>query len=431
MIRGKKRLLLNFIFVFLSMPYVVICLLFAIASRVFKKNNIKPRLVWGSKPIMNNHYWSDAMTQDGFESTTFVDGCVSINNRDDWDLLLQDQYKFLPFILKSFFAFIHSLFVYDVFFISFSGYFIGQTPLWWIQAYVYKIARKKVVVLAYGGDSYVYHKIRSTALIHGLMMSYPGAAREQNKISRRVKYWCKHADVLIPGLMGPDGFGRWDILTPSPIALNSQLWELSKRQNYSDGSQSTVIIAHAPNHRGFKGTEFIISAVQKLKDEGFKVELLLLEGLKNFEVRRILYKQVDILVDQLIYTGYALNALEGMSSGLPVISNIEDEAYTLPFRRWSYLDECPIISASPETIVDTLRKLVTRPKLRHQIGSAGRKYVEKYHSYEASQYLFGEVIRYLYGDRESLINLYHPILGEFSKQEPLVDHPLVNSHIVD
>jgi glycosyltransferase involved in cell wall biosynthesis len=153
--------------------------------------------------------------------------------------------------------------------------------------------------------------------------------------------------------------------------------------------------------------------------------------LKNFEVRRILYKQVDILVDQLIYTGYALNALEGMSSGLPVISNIEDEVYTLPFRRWSYLDECPIISASPETIVDTLRKLVTRPKLRHQIGSAGRKYVEKYHSYEASQYLFGEVIRYLYGDRESLINLYHPILGEFSKQEPLVDHPLVNSHIVD
>ena len=429
--KAKKHLLLYFIFLFVSMPYIATCLLCAITSRVSRRNNTNPRLVWGSKPIMNNSYWSGSMVKDGFNSTTFVDGCASINNKDDWDLLLQDQYRFLPFILKPFFAFIHSLFIYDIFFISFSGYFIGQTPLWWIQAYIYKIARKKVVVIPYGGDSYVYRNIRSTSLIHGLIMSYPCAAREQNKISRRVKYWCKHADVVIPGLMGPDGFGRWDVITPSPIVLNSQLWGLSKRQNYSDGSQSTVIIAHAPNHRGFKGTEFIISAVQSLKDEGFKVDLLLLEGLNNSEVRSILCNQVDILVDQLIATGYALNALEGMSSGLPVISNFEDEVYSLPLRRWSYLDECPIISASPENIVDTLRKLVTCPELRYQIGGAGRKYVEKYHSYEASQYLFGEIIKYLYGKRESLINIYHPLLGEFPKQKSLVEHSLVNNHIVD
>jgi len=37
----------------------------------------------------------------------------------------------------------------------------------------------------------------------------------------------------------------------------------------------------------------------------------------------------------------------------------------------------------------------------------------------------------LYGKRESLINIYHPLLGEFPKQKSLVEHSLVNNHIVD
>ncbi|MBT3667494.1 MAG: hypothetical protein HN548_08445 [Opitutae bacterium] len=151
----------------------------------------------------------------------------------------------------------------------------------------------------------------------------------------------------------------------------------------------------------------------------------------NSEVREVLRDSTDILVEQLICTGHGMNAVEGFSSGLPVVSNLEDDSCTTMFRRWSFLNECPIASASPETLLNVLRKLVTSPELRLQLGRAGREYAEKYLGFDSAQYLFGEVIEFLYGRRESLINLYHPLLGDYHKRKPMVEHPLVNNRIVD
>ncbi len=429
---NNKYFFLKVLFLFLSPFYMVISLVAAIFSRFMKNKNCKLRLVWGSKPLIPNTYWSNCMSKVGFYSTTFVDGySQNINKKEDWDVTLQEKYIFIPFIFRPFVAFIHSLFLYDVFFISFSGFFIGQTPLWWIQAYIFKIAKKKVIVIPYGGDSYVYSKIKSTCLIHALMISYPEESRNQRKISQHVDYWCKHADVVITHFMSPDGFGRWDVFIPSLFIIDLELWRASKRKNYSNGGKSPVIITHAPNHRGFKGTEFIIDAIEVLKSEGLNVELRLIEGMQNSELKKILLYETDILVEQIIFTGYGFNGLEGMATGLPVISNLEDENYTLMFRRWSYFNECPIASASPETLVNVLRRLVTDPELRHKLGHAGVEYANKYHSNEAGQFLFREVIEYSYGRRKSLINMYHPLLGEYPKKKPYIDHPLINNHIVD
>src|SRR5690606_29484229 len=130
------------------------------------------------------------------------------------------------------------------------------------------------------------------------------------RIAQRVAYWSERADCIITGLMGVDGFGRWDVIIPSQLFLDTGLWSASQRESRADGKNGAVVVAHAPNHRGFKGTEFVLAAVETLKAEGLKVELRLIEGLQNDEVRRILREEVDILVEQLIYTGYALNALE-------------------------------------------------------------------------------------------------------------------------
>jgi glycosyltransferase involved in cell wall biosynthesis len=73
-----------------------------------------------------------------------------------------------------------------------------------------------------------------------------------------------------------------------------------------------------------------------------------------------------------------MSALEGMASGLPILSNLDSETYTRVFRRYAFLNECPILSTTPETVKDHLRVLVTHPQLRKELGEAGRKYVEKY-----------------------------------------------------
>ena len=411
------------------LPVIIIC---AFLARI-KKNNVKnPKLVWGSTPLINNSYWSRAMAKKGFFSQTFTNTFYSvINDREDWDRVLMDEFRCVPIPAKPILAFIHSLFIYEVFFISYDGFFIGNTPICFLQAQILKIAGKKIVVIPYGSDAYVYRRIRSTSWIHGLMISYPQASKKQNSIARNVNYWNKHADAVIATGMGVDGIGRWDVIMPSSLALDLEEWSKSTRKSSANEKNQKVVVAHSPNHRGCKGTEFIISAVSDLQREGLPIEILLIEKKKNSEVRHILQNEVDILVEQLIFTGHGLSALEGMASGLPTISNLEDENYTLPMRRWSYLNECPLVSATPENIKDVLRKLVKRPKLRSHLGRASREYVEKYHGFDSAQFLFGNVLDYLYGRKDSLINLYHPILGDYVNRLPKIDHPLVKNQIVE
>ena len=415
-----------------SVVFIPIAAFISSFVRFKYRQTSKPRLVWGSTPIINNSYWSRALANAGFASETFTtDYFSTINKREDWDKLLVEEYHWLSLHGRSFLAFIHSLFLYDIYFISFNGFFLGNTPARFSQAYLLKLAKKKIVVLPYGSDSYVYRNIRSVSTIQGLLMSYPLASRQQHRVAKDVEYWTKHADAVLPGFMGPDGFGRWDVLIPSQLFIDLDLWNSSKKFNEADGITNEVVIAHAPNHRGFKGSEFVISAIEELRKEGFKIRLELLERIQNHQVRELLETDADILVEQLIFTGHGMNGLEGLAAGLPVISNLEDEAYILPMRRWSYFSECPIVSATPENLVDVLRKLVTRPELRHELGRAGRAYVEKYHGLDSAQYLFSNVIDYVYGRKESLINLYHPLLGEYPNRSPKIQHPLLKNRIVE
>lgn len=425
-----KRVLYSLLLIIINPFFLIIAFSCAFVVRFCKSTDI--RIVWGSAPIINNAYWSKAMTRSGIQSETFThDYYSSINKRSDWDRILSEEYRWAPKHAKPFIAFIHSLFRYDVFVIPFSGFFIGSTYARYWQFEILRIAGKKIVVIPYGADSYVYNRVRSIGVLHGLLMSYPFASRVQSSITKDVEYWCSRADAVIPGFMGPDGFGRWDVLIPSQLMIDLELWTVSSKVSQANGLNGVVVIVHTPNHRGFKGTEFLVEAVSVLQAEGLMVELRLLERLQNSEVRRIMNEEADILVEQLIFTGHGMNGLEGMASGLPTVSNLEDEAYVMPMRRWSYFNECPLVSASPETLVEVLRKLITRPELRRELGRAGRVYVEKYHGLDSAQYLFSNVIDYVYGRKESLINLYHPILGEYPNRSPKIQHPLVNSRVVD
>jgi hypothetical protein len=410
---------------------LLILIVTAVVSRCVSRS-VKKRLVWGEAPIINNVYWAKAMEEAGFFSETFTDNyCWSLNKREQYDLVLQEMFGKIPLKLKYYAGFLYSLFRYDIFFISFNGFFLRKTMFCGLEPFLFKVARKKVVIIPFGADAYDYGKVRSTTLLHGLNNSLPSASRLQGKISKRVDLWNRNADLVIPGMMGFDGIGRWDALTPSILTINTKSWTVSQRDNLSDGSKTVVNITHSPNFRGFKGSEFIIDAVAQLQKEGLLVELKLLEGVQNEIVKKVLLEESDIHLEQLIFTGYAVSGIEGMATGLPVVSNLEDENYTRPFRRWSFLDECPIVSSTPERIVDDLRKLVTRPSLRKELGIANRQYVDKYHSYQASQFLFNQVIEYLEGKRESLMSIYHPLDSEYLRDQPKISIPLSENHIID
>jgi hypothetical protein len=391
----------------------------------------RTKLVWGTTPIISNKYWSEAMKAGGHDSVTLMEGWFkAVNSRSDFDLYFEDlPPAFLPHKARMAFgiclALLYALRRAKVVHIPFYGFALTGTWLWRIEAPLFRLAGVKVIVLPFGGDFYRYSKLIDTSLRYGLLASYPQLQRQEAIIDARVAYWSRRADAVVAGFQ-VDGLGRWDVTLPQMFTIDTARWVANQAYSPHDGRSGPVKVMHTPNHRGFKGTEFLVNAVETLRSEGLQVELVLLEGVPNEEVRRLM-GEVDILGEQFLFTGYALSGIEGMASGLPVMANLEHEAYTKVFRRYGFLDECPVLSTSPETLAEHLRLLVTRPDLREALGRAGAHYVEKYHSAEAARFLFGAIYDRLDGAQVDLINLYHPLKSAHWKAQPKVEHPLVRN----
>ena len=393
-------------------------------------------LIWGDEPGIGNKYWSGAMKQAGHDSVTLMTDIYSINTRADFDRFYVDfAPAFLPKPLRwavgCCVAFTWTLRRGSVVHTSFWGFSLGLSWFWRLEQFFFRLAGTKVVILGFGGDIYLYSTLHDASLRYGLLASYPKLARSEALTARRIEHWTRHADCILVGYM-IDGIGRWDVTMHSMYMMDTTLWQPKQHYNDGDGLNGPVVrVLHAPNHRGFKGTEFIIAAIEQLRGEGLNVQLDLVEGIPNHEVRALM-QQVDILVDQCIMTGFALNYMEAMSSGLPVCANMEGEFYTRVFRRYGALDECPILSVCPENLVDQLRILITNPALRRQLGAASRAFVDKYHSFEMAQYLFGSIYaKILDGKDIDLFNLFHPLTSEYNRRRPYVDHPLVDSRLPD
>lgn len=392
-------------------------------------------LVWGSSPMIANKYWSAAMREVGFDSMTIMESVQRFDSRDDFDRSFEDfSSPFLPrrfrFVVGACLALLFVLRRCKVLHCGCFGFVLGYTPLWRLEAPLLKLAGVKIVVIPFGADAYVHSRIIDMSLLYGLLASRPEWVRVEYKTARRVEYWKRHADVLIAGLM-VDGIGRWDVTTNQSCVIDTGGWESKTNHNDNNGHSGPVKILHAPSYRGFKGTEFVIEAVEILKAEGLNIELILLENVPNQHVKQVM-RSADILAEQFLAIGYGTNGVEGLASGLPVMANLDHEAYTRVFRRFAFLDECPILSTTPESMVDNLRILVENPALRRQLGAASRAYAEKYHSYATAQYMFGAIYdKLLNGTEIDLMNLFHPLLSEYNRRLPRVDHPLIENKLPD
>lgn len=392
-------------------------------------------LFWGPEPVIGYRDWSSAVKRLGHASKTLMSGFYSINKESDFDLYYTSFVpRFLPhavrFALGSCLALIHVLRRGRIVHMSFLGFILGRSPFWRFEKALFRLAGIKTVLLPFGGDVYQYSTLADPTLRHGLLASYPLLARSEWLTARKVAFWSIHGDVVLASFM-IDGIGRWDVTTPHIYIVDTERWQPKQTYSDSDGLTGAVRILHAPNHRGVKGTEFIIEAVEKLKSEGLKVELVLLEKVPNDQINKVM-QDVDILAEQLVIVAYGINAMEGMASGLPVLANLDVEFYTRLFRRYAFLNQCPILSTTHETILENLRTMVRNPRLREQLGRAGRAYAERYHSFATAQYLFGSIYnRIIDGEEVDLINLYHPLLSPYVRSPLQPGHPLVENRLPD
>lgn len=423
--RSPWRLVLMNILVIALLPAFIVAAVLPARRRLF---------IWGSSPLLSNRYWSEAIREAGRPSVTLMENWFhSIHKRADFDLYFEDfgprwLGRKVQMGLGTCGALIYALLRARVMHIPFNGFALNDTLIWRLESWLFRLAGAKLIVMPFGADFYKYSRVMDTSLRYGLLASYPERAHLEGRVARRIEHWSRHADTVVAGFL-IDGLGRWDVTMPQMFSIDTRQWRPKQDYSAADGVNGAVRVLHTPNHRGYKGTEFILAAVDRLRSEGLKVELVLLERVPNDQVAEVM-RTVDIHAEQFIFTGYALSGIEGMASGLPVMANLEAEAYTRLFRRYAFLDECPVLSSSPENLADQLRLLVRNPALREALGRAGVAYVEKYHSYAAARHLFGTIYdRLLDGQDVDLINLYHPLKPGRPLNAPRVTHPLVANHV--
>ena len=401
-----------------------------------KNRIIEPRLFWGDVPIVNNMYWSNALKSAGYVSETVMSGHYSNLNKGDFNLYFDDildQLKIPYFFvdgLKNYFIFDYILKNYNILHLCCTGTSLQNTRHSHLQSKILRWYNIKSIVIPYGGDYQQYSKMLNISLRNALMISYPETARNEEKVFKDVSYWVKNADIFFGGFQ-IDGIGRWDLLPFNMITIDTKLWKKKKGFSNNDGKNGPVRILHTPNHRGVKGTEFIINAIEELKTEGLNIKLTLQEGVPNNKVRETLQDETDILIEQIIGGAYAMSAIEGMASSVAVITNLEEEVYTRVFRRYSYLNECPILSANPENIKEQIKSLVVDFKLRNELSKAGRLYVEKYHSQRTAIYMFNMIYKNIWhNEKNDLINMFHPLMKQsYNNQNPIVEHSLKENRI--
>jgi glycosyltransferase involved in cell wall biosynthesis len=138
-----------------------------------------------------------------------------------------------------------------------------------------------------------------------------------------------------------------------------------------------LVFAHAPSHRGAKGTEHVLAAAEALKGEGLEFELRLIEDLPRDQALAA-YAACDVVIDQLLAGWYGGLGLEAMALGKPVIAYLrEGDLAALPpqMRR-----ELPVIEASPATIAEAMRATLAKPRGElHALGLSSRAFALRWH----------------------------------------------------
>lgn len=344
----------------------------------------KPRIIWGPTPIINISTNAAADRLYGYQSDTLVYRPYYVTNEFTYNL--ERLWRFPPFALVIPWAVLFwAALRYDIFQLYFDGGFLNRTIGKRLELPLLKLLGKKIVVSAFGGDVRTESKTRALGAYNCCLdctQRLVACICDDAKAEKNLVHVRRYAHVTLS--MG-------DMVEYTPGSRNDMFyWAIDLNKWPYVGVSLTsrpVRIVHAPNHPQFKGSRFLFECVRELKAEGYPVELDVVTGVSNEEAMEI-YKGADIVADQFLIGWHGNFAVEGMALGKPVVAFIRKPDLYLPQGV-----RCPIVSADPDSLKQTLVSLIENPNRRRELGAQGRRYVEQVFSLER----VGERMTRLYG----------------------------------
>ena len=342
--------------------------------------------LWGTTPILSIVTNAEAERLLGIDSETLVFSSYFITGRFTHNFGKFRKNRLIR-VMARLVVFPWALLRYDIF-----HYFCDQGILpsrdWngisVLELFLLKLLRKRVFIYTYGGDV----RTRESTLRLGkynCCIDCEDVGRacicSDAKQERNLKKLLKYSTQL---------FSMGDMSEYTPGSDNNLFfWPIDCSKVEYVGSKTrgnrAIKIVHAPNHRQFKGTKYLLAAVENLKKLGCRIELVLVERVPN-ERALELYKEADIVAEQFLIGWHGFLAIEAMALGKPVICYIRKKEYLLS------PEECPIVIANPDNLEEAIKDLADNPGKREHLGKKGRKYIEKHYSLEA----FSQRLRRVY-----------------------------------
>jgi glycosyltransferase involved in cell wall biosynthesis len=343
-----------------------------------RKKGTKFRSLWAPTPILTISTNSKAERLVGYESQSLVYQTYYLT--DDFDYNLERFFR-IPFfrMFVSWFVFLWAFVKYDVFHFFFDrGLLPAKAPrgINRLELPLLKMGGKKVIVSAYGGDVRYKSRCQTQGKYNCCIdcdQEFIACICSEGLAKSNINFINRYADITLS--MG-------DMKEYTPGSRNDLFyWAIDLKGMEYVGARGENIfpikIIHAPNHRQFKGTRYLVEAVDRLKKQGYEIELQLIEKIANREALQ-LYREADIIAEQFLIGWHGYLAVEGMALGKPVVCFIRKPNEDYPFGT-----DCPIVSADPDGLEETLLWLIQNPGVRMELGKKGRAYVEEVFSLES------------------------------------------------
>ena len=172
-----------------------------------------------------------------------------------------------------------------------------------------------------------------------------------------------------------------DLLHFLPASISSFLpycvayWDEIAALPYQINREITVV--HAPTDRVAKGTDTILAAIENLKRK-YPLRIVLVERRSHAEALDM-YRQADLVIDQVLVGWYGSVAVEAMKMGKPVAVYIREEDLSfIPEPMAKDLREA-VIRIDPFSAEAVLEEYLQNPRLLSLKSEAGQAYVHRWH----------------------------------------------------
>jgi hypothetical protein len=262
---------------------------------------------------------------------------------------------------------IKCLFKYDIFHFYYGGtLFPGQLDL-----PLYKLLKKKVIMEYLGNDIQGYDKsIEKYKWTNVNYMMTPEQGKVYDfKIKKRYQFEQKYINLeLVCAPVYTEFTCKAKTL---PLAVDINKFKYTNMPEFN----GVFKIMHAPTHRGFKGTDFIEMAVNKLIENNYPIEWEIVEKVSH-DVLLEKYQQCHLFIDQIMGGWYGTATIEAMAIGRPVVVSIREEYY----QHIDYGNLIPAIHANPDIIYDVIKETLDRGYDNLvETGYKSRQFVEEIH----------------------------------------------------